>query len=87
MVHKAWSRIEEVPYCFSRSYIKLQGHTALKIVDFYPNWAFPDCISSLESPMAAYEMMLKACNSIQEVPYCFSRSSAKFQGHTALKIV
>ena len=36
---------------FSRSYIKLQGHTALKIIDFDPNWPFPDCISSLISPM------------------------------------
>ena len=35
MMHKAWSRIEEVPYCFSRSYVKLQGHTAQKIVDFW----------------------------------------------------
>ena len=52
MMHKAWSRIEEVPYCFSRSYVKLQGHTALKIVEFDPNWAFPDCNSSLKSPMA-----------------------------------
>ena len=51
MMHKASSRIEEVPYCFSRLYLKLQGHTALKIVDFDPNWAFPDCISSLNSPM------------------------------------
>ena len=51
MMHKASSRIEEVPYCFSRSYVKLQGHTALKIVDFDPNWAFPDCNSSLNSPM------------------------------------
>ena len=33
------------PYCFSMAYVKLQGHTALKIVDFDPNWAFPDCIS------------------------------------------
>ena len=30
MKHKAWSSIEEVPYCFSRSSVKLQGHTALK---------------------------------------------------------
>ena len=86
MLHKAWSGIEEVPYCFSRSYIKLQGHTALKIVDFDPNWAFPDCISSLESPMATkwctkLEVALKRC------PIFFSRSSVKFQGHTALKIV
>ena len=66
MMHKAWSSIEEVPYCFSRSYIKLQGHTALKIVVFYPNWAFPDCDSSLESPMATkcctkLEVALKRC--------------------------
>ena len=33
MMHKAWSSIEKVPYCFSRLYVKLQGHTALKIVD------------------------------------------------------
>ena len=52
MMHKAWSYIEEVPYCFSMSYIKLQGHTIKKIVDFDLNWAFPDCNSSLNSPMA-----------------------------------
>ena len=32
MMHKAWSSIEEVPYCFSRSYVKLQGHTAKKLM-------------------------------------------------------
>ena len=32
MMHKAWSSIEEVPYCFSRSSVKFQGDTALKIV-------------------------------------------------------
>ena len=52
MMHKAWSSIEEVPYCFSRSSVKFQGHTALKIVEFDRNWAFPDCNSSLNSPMA-----------------------------------
>ena len=50
--HKAWSNIEEVPYCFSRSYVELQGHTANKILDFDPKSAFPDCNSSLNSPMA-----------------------------------
>ena len=33
MMHRAWSSIVEVPYCFSRSYVKFQGHTALKIVE------------------------------------------------------
>ena len=66
MMHKAWSSIEEAPYCFSRSYVKLQGHTALKIVDFDPNWVFPDCNSCLESPMATkwctkLEVALKRC--------------------------
>ena len=86
MMHRAWSSIEEVPYCFSRSCVKLQGHTALTIVDFDPNWAFPDCISSFGITDAS-EMMHKAWSSIEEVPYCLSRSSVKFQGHTALKFV
>ena len=51
MMHKAWSSIEELPYCFSRWSVKFQGHTALKIVEFDPDWAFPDCNSSFNSPM------------------------------------
>ena len=47
MMHKAWRRIDKGPYCFSRSYVKFEGHTAKKIVDFDPNWPFPDCIFSL----------------------------------------
>ena len=125
MRHKAWSSIVEVPYCFSRSYVKFQGHTALKIVEFDPNWAFPDCNSSLNSPVA-----MKCCSKLESTkercPFVFqghpsafkvtqykaspiltqigrfrtigrsqlsnpsdlpcSRSSVKFQGHTALKI-
>ena len=52
MMHKAWCYLGEVPYCFWRSSVKFQGHTALKIVEFHPDWAFPDCNSSLNSPMA-----------------------------------
>ena len=59
MMHRAWSSIVEVPYCFSRSYVKFQGHTALKIVEFDPNWAFPDSNSSLNSPMA-----MKCCSKL-----------------------
>ena len=51
MMHKAWSRIEKVPYCFWRSSVEFQGHPAKKIVDFDPNWAFPDCNWNLKSPM------------------------------------
>ena len=52
MMHKAWSSIEEVPYCFRRSSVKFQGHTALKSVKFDPDWSFPDCNSSLNQLMA-----------------------------------
>ena len=52
--------IEEVPYCFWRSSVKFQGHTALKNVEFDPDWAFPDCNSSLNSPMAT-----KCCTKLE----------------------
>ena len=52
MMHKAWSRLGEVPYCFSTSSVKFQGRTALKIAEFDPDLPFPACNSSLNSPMA-----------------------------------
>ena len=86
MMHKAWSSIEEVPYCFSRSYVKLQGHTAKKNRRFRPKWGVSGLYLQLEFT-DGYEMMHRAWCSLVEVPYCFSRSYFKFQGHTALKIV
>ena len=73
MMHRAWSSIVEVPYCFSRSSVKFQGHTALKIVEFDPNWAFPDCNSSLNSPMA-----MKCCTKLETAK---ERCPIVFQGH------
>ena len=73
MMHKAWSSIKEVPYCFSRSSIKFQGHIALKIVEFDSNWAFPDCNSSLNSPMA-----MKCCTKLETAK---KRCPIVFQGH------
>ena len=73
MIHKAWSSIEEVPYCFSRSYVKFQGHTALKIIEFDPNWAFLDSNSSLNSPMA-----MKCCTKLETAK---ERCPIVFQGH------
>ena len=89
MVHKAWYSIEEVPYCFPRSSVKFWGNTPKKIIDFDLNWAFSDCNLSLNLAMAlnGYEMMHKGWSSKEQVPYCFSRSSVKFPGHAALKIV
>ena len=69
---------------FSRSYVKLQGHTAQKILNLDPDLAFTDYNSSLNSPNG-YEMMHKAWSSMEKVSYCFSRSSVKFQGHMGQK--
>ena len=65
--------IGEVPYCFSRSSIKFQGHTGLKIVEFDLDWAFPDCNSSLNSPMA-----MKCCTKLETAK---ERYPIVFQGH------
>ena len=85
MIQKAWSSIEEVPFCFSRSFVKFQGHMAHNIVDFDPNWTFLHTNSSLNSLMN-FEMMHKASCSIEDVPNYLSGSSIKFQGHTGFKI-
>ena len=139
MMHKTWSSIEEVSYCFQghpsnfkvtrdkkiadfdhnrafpgcnsslNSPMALKWCTKLnvvfkrcpivfhrhpsnfkvtgdkKIADFDPNWAFPDRNSSLNS-MMAMEWFTKAWSSIEEIPYCFSRSLVKFRGHTRQKI-
>ena len=73
MMHIAWCCLEEVPYCFSRSSVKFQGHTALKIVEFDLDWAFPDCNSSLNSPMA-----MKCCTKLETAK---ERCPIVFQGH------
>ena len=73
MMHRAWSSIVVVPYCFSRSSVKFQGHTALKIVEFDHNWAFPDYNSSLNSPMA-----MKCCTKLETAK---ERCPIVFQGH------
>ena len=85
MMHKAWCGIERVPYCFPRSSIKFQGHTGKKIADFDPNWEFPDCKLQFQFT-DWFEMIHKAWCSIEEVPYYFSRSYIKFQGHTGWKM-
>ena len=76
MMHRVWSSIVEVPYCFSRSYVKFKGHTALKIVEFDPNWAFPECNSSLNSPMA-----MKCCTKLETAK---ERCPIVFQGHPSI---
>ena len=50
MVHKAWSSIEEVPYCFLGSSIKFRGHTGWKIDDLNPIWVRLPGRSQLSNP-------------------------------------
>ena len=72
-MHRAWCCLGEVPYCFSRSSIKFQGHTGQKNGDFDQNWAFLECNSSLNSPMA-----LKWCTKLDVV---LKRCPIVFRGH------
>ena len=73
MMHRPWSSIVEVPYCFSRSNVKFQGHTALKIFKFYRNWAFLDSNSSLNSLM-----VMKCCTKLETAK---ERCPIVFQSH------
>ena len=57
----------------SRSEVKGQCHRGKKIVEFDPNWAFPDCNSSLNSPMAT-----KWCTRLE---VAWKRCPIVFQGH------
>ena len=51
MMHYAWKDIEEMPYCFWRSFVKFQGHRRQKIANVDLSWTFPDCNSNLNSLM------------------------------------
>ena len=51
---------EDVPYYFSRTSVKFQGHAGHKIFDFDPNWAFLDCSSRLISLIS-----MKLCTKLQ----------------------
>ena len=73
MLHKAWSSIEEVPYCFWRSSIKFQGHSAKKNRWFWPklgvsrlkNRRFESNLSKITRPVAAIKSLrfaLLNCN-------------------------
>ena len=80
MMYKAWYCLGVVPYWFSRSSVKFQGHMAEKIVDFDPDWAGSGLYLQFEFT-DGHGMMHKDWSSIEEVPYYFSRFSIKFQGH------
>ena len=138
MMHKAWSKIEDVPCCFPRSSVKFQGHTGQKKSPIFSRierfrtvtpvwihrWLWNDAQRLTNHRCAllffkaihqisrshgtkksqiltwivrfrtvtpvyftdGFEMMHKDWCSVEEVPYNFSKSSIKFQGHTGFKI-
>ena len=68
---------KQVSYNFARSSVYLQGQKGKKIVKVDPNWAFPHCNLSYNSPMAAkWRTQLEIAH---------KRSSLNFQGHTGHK--
>ena len=69
IMHKAWSGIEEVPFCFSRSPVKYQGHTGWNVNDLAPLWTFPDDNSNFKSRMTSLTNI--ASRSMKGIPYCF----------------
>ena len=62
-----------MPYYFSRSSVKFQDHIG-KIDDFDRHWAFLHCNPSFNRRRPLVHI---ASKSIDEVLYCFSRSSVK----------
>ena len=66
------------PFCFSRSVVSFQGHAVQKNAS---NFAFLDYKLQFEYTYG-FETMHKGWCSIEEVRYCFSRSSIKFPCHT-----
>ena len=70
MMHKAYCSTEEVPYYFSGSSIKFQGHTGWKIDDL--------------NPISVRLLGRSQHSNPSDLP-CL-RSSVKFQGHTGRKI-
>ena len=65
-----------MPYVFQGHPSNFKVTQDKKIVDFDPNYVFPDCGSSLNSQMAM-ECYTKSEVTYLEVLYCFSRSSVK----------
>ena len=85
MMHRAWSSIVEVPYCFFKVIRQISRSHGSKNRQIWPKLGVSGQQLQFEST-DGYEMLHKAWNSKGEVPYCFPRSSIKFQGHTGQNI-
>ena len=85
MMHRAWSSIVEVPYCFFKVIRQISRSHGSKNRRIWPKLGVSGQQLQFEFT-DGYEMLHKAWNSKGEVPYCFPRSSIKFQSHTGQNI-
>ena len=85
MIHKAWCCLEEVPYCFSRSSIKFQGHMAKKKSSILTQVGRFRTVT----PVWIHQWLWNDAQSLKQHrrgALFFSRSSIKFQCHRGQKI-
>ena len=76
----------EVPYYFSRSSVKFQGHTGQKISPILTRIGrFPTVTPIWIHPWLWNDAQSLLC--IEEVTYCFPWSSMEFKGHTGQKLL
>ena len=85
MMHKAWSSIEKMPYCFSRSSIKFQGHTGPKKMPILNGIGHFHAVIPVEFT-DGFEMMHKAWRGIEEAPIIFRGHPSNFKIIWAKKI-
>ena len=71
MMHRAWSSMVKVTYCFSRLYVKFQGHTALKISNLTQ-------IGRFRTVTPVWPMAMKCCTKLETAK---ERCPIVFQGH------
>ena len=67
-----------MPYYFSRSSVKFQGHTGQKKRRFPPEFDVSGLQLQFELTYG-YEMMHKAWSSGEELPYCFQGHQSNFK--------
>ena len=85
MMHKAWSIIEEVLYCFVKVNRQIWSSHGSKYRRIWTNLGVSGLYIQFEVTNG-YQMMHTAWSSMEEMPYCFSRSYVKLQAHTSKKI-
>ena len=82
-MHKDWRDTEEMPYYFSRSSVKFEGHRGQIIANFDP--VFPDSNSSLKSQMA-FKLHTHLIVAWKKCPIVFKVSHQILKSHMTKKI-